>query len=242
MLDAMAQDGMIYTNMNKQILLLAMAIILVMGLASAIQELPPVKKGDCINLPQNCVTCTYNNITSIYTQGNLTYLLSGEYAMTRSGSTYNYTFCNTNTYGTYIVEGHGDISGVDTSWGGYSFEVNGSGQTVTQQQITLFIITLIVLLIFAIFWFVTSILFKHPGVKIFLMALCVATLVLIIGIISANASLYLAEFSNLANLYERYYILILTLAGAGLLGIIVWFIYYSVSLFNKTRGRSPEDD
>lgn len=218
------------------------AMILMIGLVGAVTELPPVKKGECVNLPQTCITCTYNNITSIYVQGNTSLLLDGEYAMTKNGYNYNYTFCDTNQYGTYIVEGHGDVDGTNTAWGGYTFEVNGSGSTVTSEQISLFIITLIILALVAAFWFITSLMFKHPGTKIFLMAMCIGTVILILGVMVSNASLYLAEFPNLASIYEKYYILILSLSGAGLLGIIVWFIYYSVILFNKSRGRTPDED
>ena len=228
--------------MPMKYLTILFAVILMIGLAGAVTELPPVKKGECLNLPQSCLSCTYNNISSIYVQGNISYILIGEYAMTKNGSNYNYTFCNTNQYGTYIVEGHGDISGVDTAWGGYTFKVNGSGSIVTSEQISLFIITLIILALVAAFWFITSMLFKHPGTKIFLMAMCIGTVILILGVMVSNASLYLAEFPNLASIYEKYYILILSLSGAGLFGIIVWFIYYAVTLFNKARGRTPDED
>lgn len=229
--------------MKLNYLIFAIALILSINLISAIDTLPTVKKGDCINIPQVCSNCTYNNISSIAVQGNTStnYLLRGEYSMEKVGITYNYTFCNTTIYGTYLIDGHGDLDGLDTNWGGISFVVNGSGQDLTSQQTTLIIILLVALLIVAIFLVFLSFIFKHPGTKIFFMALAVVTIIVFVGMINANASIYLAEFPTLINVYDNYYIVTITLSGAAMLGLIVWFIYYAFTLFNKSRGRIPDD-
>ena len=98
------------------------------------------------------------------------------------------------------------------------------------------------MLIVCAFFFILSMLFKHPGTKIFLMALSSLTLIILIGIIASNATVYLAEFPNLVAMYNQYYIMVIILAGAAMAGIILWLIYYSVKLFNGARGRTPDDD
>lgn len=228
---------------NKFTILLAIvSLMLFVGLAHATTSLPPVKQGECINLPQTCATCTYNNISVIRYPNNGSYALIGEYAMTKNGISYNFTFCNTTQFGTYFVDGYGDVNGVKTGWGGYTFDVNGSGQTINQSQIILILIGLSVLLIMAIFFFILSIMFKHPGTKIFLMALSTITLIILIGLVASNASVYLSEFANLSDMYNSYYMVMIILAGVAMLGIIIWLIYYSFTLFNKTRGTSYDED
>ena len=215
-------------------------LVILLSLGSAIDFIDPVKQGECVQLPQVCATCTYNNL-SVVQYPNGTYALRGEYVMTKIGITYNYTWCDTNTIGTYQVDGHGDLSGADTGWGGYTFKVNGSGQEIPQSQIILLFAGLGIIILVGIFFFILSMIFKHPGVKVFFMALASITAILLIGIVASNANLYLAEFPNLANIYNSYYIFIISIGGAAMLGVIIWLIYYSFTLFNKSRGRIPED-
>jgi hypothetical protein len=84
--------------------------------------------------------------------------------------------------------------------------------------------------------------FKHPGTKIFFMALSTLTLIILIGIITSNATVYLAEFQSIVAVYNQYYILIVILSGAAMLGLLVWLIAYSIKLFNKSRGRLDDED
>ena len=225
---------------NKILLSLILSIFLISFASASLPTLGFFKQGSCINLMQTCALCSYNNITSVV-YPNSTQSISGEIPMTKIGTSYNYTFCNTSTLGTYIVNGHGDDNLIDTIWN-YEFNVNGSGQEVTDHQITLIMITIIVMILVVIFFFVLALLFNHPGTKIFLMSLSALTLIVLIGIVASNASIYLAEFSGLALIYDNYYIFIIILAGTAMAGIIIWLIYYSFTLFNKVRGRTPDDD
>lgn len=65
---------------------------------------------------QTCDNCTYVNITSIYFPQEKRFLLKEETIMNKSGTLYNYTHNFINQTGTYVVTGHGDVDGVDTSW------------------------------------------------------------------------------------------------------------------------------
>jgi hypothetical protein len=217
------------------------AMIFLIGFGSAVNTLAPVKQNECINIIQTCATCTYNNISVIRYPNNGTYALNQDMVMTKSGISYNYTFCNTSQFGTYFVDGYGDLAGVKTGWGGFTFDVNGSGQTITQSQITLIIIGIVVLLILSAFFFILSFIFKHPGTKIFLMAMSTLILIVLIGLMASQFSIYLAEFAGLASFYDKFYILIVSFSSVAMVGLIVWLIWYSLKTFNKVRGRVPED-
>jgi hypothetical protein len=231
----------------KKIFSLIIGIVLMISLISlvsaGIETLPPVKQGDCINLPQIYANSTYQNITYILIQNsNLSLSKYNINAiMTKDGSFFNYTFCNTTLLGHYIVNGIGDYDGIDSAWV-YDFFVNGSGQTISPAEINLIIIGLVTLVLMAIFFFALALIFKHPGTKIFLMAMSCLTLIVLIGMVTANASLYLTQFTGIVDMYNRYYILLTVLGIVAGLGIVLWLIYYATTLFSKVRGRNVEDD
>lgn len=220
----------------KKIILLT-AFLLVLSIMNVSASLGTFALNDCVNIavPLNATSVTLTNINS--PPPNSTIVLSNQ-AMTDNGNLHNYTFCNTTNYGTYT---YGYCDNLANCYGN-SFLINGSGQDVSSSQITLIIIGLVILIIVCAFFFILSIMFKHPGTKIFLMSLSALTLIGLIGIISSNADVYLAEFPNLVNIYHTYYIVIISLAGAAMAGILLWLVYYGVTLFNKSRGRISEDD
>ncbi len=112
--------------MKKILLTLILGIFLLSFVSAQIQSLGTFKLGDDINLIQTCDNCTFNNITSVL-YPNSTQTI-GEFAMTKTGTFYNFTLSadNTTAIGTYIVNGFGDLDGIDTVWN-YNFEVTPSG-------------------------------------------------------------------------------------------------------------------
>ena len=229
---------------NNKIFLLIFAVAFILSLNFIFAETnnyAPVKVGDCINIQQTCGTCTYLNVTISYP--NSTRAINNE-PMTVDGGVWNYTFCNTTTLGRYDVNTCGDLNSIfqcneaGTLW----FIVNGSGQEINQSQVNLIIIGLVVLFIVTVFFFVLAMIFKHPGPKIFLMALCAGTLIILVGLVASNSSSYLAEFSGLSHMFNGYYVLLTILGGTALLGIVIWLIYYATTAFNKTRGRIVDDE
>jgi len=88
----------------KKIFITFMLMIILIGFVSAsYDEIGPYLQGECANLPQasDAVSC---NITAIRFPVNSTYALR-DVEMEKTGTSFNYTFCSTNTLGTYIVEG-----------------------------------------------------------------------------------------------------------------------------------------
>lgn len=116
----------------KLLIIVLLIIIALTSTASAeIQTLGTFKKGTCVELLQTCSNCTYVNISSVI-YPNSTQAL-GLVAMTKTGTKYNYTFCNANYSGIYIVNGYGDVDGVTTVYA-YDFEVNPQGIPSTEQR------------------------------------------------------------------------------------------------------------
>lgn len=216
---------------------LTLLLIFISLIPLASSSLGTFKQNDCfpIVVPSNSSTV---NLTNVNTPSpNSTIIISNK-AMTKTGNLFNYTFCNTTVLGVYT---YGYCDNIGNCFGN-EFTINGSGQEVSQSQITLIIIGLVVLLVIATFFFILSFLFRHPGTKIFLMALSTLTLIVLIGIIASNAQVYLAEFPNIVDIYSKYYIVFIALAGSAMIGLVVWFVYFTVTTFNKSRGRIPDDD
>lgn len=83
------------------------------------------KLDDCIDLIQSCADCTYINFSS-YTLPNGTRSVV-EWAGVQSGTSFTYNDCNiTNQLGTWIIDGHGDVSSTDTIFT-YTYEVTSTG-------------------------------------------------------------------------------------------------------------------
>jgi len=86
----------------------------------SVQSLGTLKKGECIDLPQTCGNCSYVNISSIQINNDL---INMNVEMTQNGVTYNYTYCDTQTLGKYIINTEGD--GVPSP---YEFKVTTTGR------------------------------------------------------------------------------------------------------------------
>lgn len=109
--------------MKKQLIFLFMLFLLIGFVSSEQQSLPAQKRGTCVNILQTCDNCTYVNLTTVNYPTQI-YTL-GKY-MQKNGENYNYTFCNTNEIGTYIITTCGDVNGIKTCVD-YDFEVTPNG-------------------------------------------------------------------------------------------------------------------
>ena len=120
-------------------------VLMFVSFASAeIQTLGIFKQGDDVDLVQTCASCTYNNITSVISPNSTEVI--GNFPMTKTGSVYKFTLGSDNTtqFGTYIVNGIGDLDGADTIWS-YDFKVNYRGAEVTSSQSILYVVLFMVL-------------------------------------------------------------------------------------------------
>ncbi|KKN27024.1 hypothetical protein LCGC14_0868750 [marine sediment metagenome] len=131
--------------MKKILLALLLGMFLISLVSAEIQTLGTFPQGEEINLIQTCANCTFNNITSVI--GSDSQQIIGNFPMTKTGSVYNFTLTSGNTtqLGEYIVNGIGDLDGVDTVWN-YNLFVTPNGQNFTTGKAISYIGFIIILL------------------------------------------------------------------------------------------------
>lgn len=101
------------------------------------ESLGTFKQNTCIELVQTCSNCSYVSVTSIVSPDS-TKSLSIIDNFTRTGTDYNYTFCNTTQLGKYIVNGFGDTDGIITVFA-YDFNITTTGNN-NNNTIPLFLV------------------------------------------------------------------------------------------------------
>ncbi len=157
--------------MKKILLTLIISLFLISLATAAISDLGDFKRFDCVNLPQTCPDCTYNNISRIIDSDATTVLT--EVVMTKDDTYYNYTFCNTTTLGIYTVNGYGDEGGTRNTWE-YTFYITETGkEEVSVFNNPLIIILIVLALIFLVigiktgtlwFGFISAVMFLLCGI------------------------------------------------------------------------------
>ena len=157
--------------MKKILLTLIIGLFLISLATAAISDLGDFKRFDCVDLPQTCPDCTYNNISRIIDSNAITVLT--EVIMTRDDTYYNYTFCNTTTLGKYTVNGYGNEGGALDNWE-YYFQVTETGKedvSILNNPLIIIIIALALIFIFigiktetVWFGFMSAIMFVLGGI------------------------------------------------------------------------------
>lgn len=97
----------------------------------AVETLGTFQVDRCVELLQTCANCTYVNITSVQSPDGTLYLEN--VPMTQSGFRYNYSFCNSNQTGRYVVNGVGDDDGLNDVFS-YDFYITNTGITPSDQR------------------------------------------------------------------------------------------------------------
>lgn len=118
--------------MKKHVMLTVLTLFLLALLPQIMAEqetLGTFKQDECIELIQTCSNCTQVNITNVKYPNSSVALSSVE--MEKEGTFYNYSFCNTNVVGQYIVNMVGDVDGIATVVS-YDFFINPQGFTITE--------------------------------------------------------------------------------------------------------------
>jgi len=122
----------------KKILLFLILGIFLINLVSASSifidfDLMEQEQNTCFNIPAICDNCTYMDITILYSDG--TPLIEDQSMQNVSSSYYyNYTFCDTDTLGTYMIINHYEEDGAypytDTNF--FKVTPTGYAQTIPQ--------------------------------------------------------------------------------------------------------------
>lgn len=122
----------------KKILIIGLLLMIVMPfvLAEDQDSIGTFKKGECIQLIQNC-NCSYVNFTSVYNPDMV--LLLSDVTAEKKTSDFNYTFCSTGMVGRYLVNGIGDVNGVDKVFA-YDFYITTEGLAFSNYVVLLIIL------------------------------------------------------------------------------------------------------
>lgn len=132
--------------MKNKILMLFILSIFLIGVVTA-EESGGIligKQNNCINLPQECASCSYVNLTTI-TNPDLTQS-SLQISMNKNVVSFNYTFCNTSQLGIYSYCMVGDVDGISTSVC-KPFEITSSGKQLTISSAVIYVVVLLFTLI-----------------------------------------------------------------------------------------------
>lgn len=155
-------EHLLVFKMKKLILFLLVGVFLISFASAQIQSLGTFKLEQDINLIQTCDNCTFNNITSVL-YPNSTQTI-GESEMTKTGTIYNFTLSSDRVteIGTYIVNGFGDLDGIDTVWS-YTFKITPNGQDFTTGKAISYIGFIVILLFTFLLtiWGASQVRWKH---------------------------------------------------------------------------------
>jgi len=202
------------------------------------------KQGNCIELPQECASCSYVTLTSIQYPN-----MSREYidtTMTKQGTSFNYSFCKTNDLGTYSYCVVGDVDGIETV-ACKDFEITYLGKILSSAKAMmsmgfLFLLVLIFFLNFvAIGFFPKRNQTDEEGrilsityLKYFRNVLWMIGYFLFIGIIYIASNLAYG-FLDEVLLANTLFMIFKVAFGLAPLVIIVWLIWIFVSMFHDKQ-------
>jgi len=222
--------------MNKILLTLILGVFLISFASAEIQTLGTFPVNEEINLIQICSNCTFNNITYIFLPDST--LINFNIQMTKDGTFYNYTLNSGNVtqLGEYIINGIGDLDGVDTDWNYNLFVTTSGAERINEGEgFTLFSIILI-LIMTIIFFIIATIFVNNFAFKVFFGSLSVLLLISTIGFGVTIMQQNFGAFSNLVSGYSLFFRLFMILLGAAGIGLIFFLVVFSLKMFNRSRG------
>jgi len=98
--------------MVNKILLSAISLLILINFSSAVGDIGTVKQFDCIDIYNECPTCSYIHLTAIKYPNVTTTTM--DITMTKTGNNYEYQFCDTGVIGDYSYTTCGDKNGHET--------------------------------------------------------------------------------------------------------------------------------
>ena len=225
-----------YTHLKRQgkeifIFMVFISAILMLNFASAQSpSLGTVRQGECVNLVQSCSSCTTNVISTVL-YPNSSVAVSTLTMSTTDSIYYNYTFCNTTTLGQYIVNGYGDVDGIDTNWV-YDFWVTPNGTITSSSQglLSIGVLFSIVLLMIFFGWLAFRFIEKDStfaiGLFFLVMSLILSLYSLFLGYVLSRDYL----FTSISSVQEGVFISALL----GLTGIMfIGFVFLIIAVIKE---------
>lgn len=227
----------------EKLFICGILILLVLPLINA-ESLGVYKQNNCVSLIQTCSDCTFVNISSVLYPNSTKAL--GEVTMTKTGTFYNYSFCDASTLGVYNVNGHGNENSIDTVWA-YDFEITATGTSLSTGQSIIYFIFLVasILIFFISLYYAIKIQWQHQKdeegyvigindlrwVKIFCIVICYLVLMSIMGLMRGITANFVPEI-GVSGLFEWLYWIML----AGVFPIIVCgFTFALINFLNNKK-------
>lgn len=211
-------------NKLNIVLSLIFVFVIMSSFVGAVETTIGTKKlNDCIDLIQTCADCSYVNFTS-YTRPNGTRTIIEAIGIKNSVS-FTYNNCNiTDQLGTWIVDGHGDVSGTDTVFS-YTYEVTTTGNPTPDGMPMFQMGVLIIIFATACFLLYLSTSMEEVGFKIFFL---ITSLVFLMAtmlsayMISADGNVSVATNTT-------------TLALVSVLGAILFIIFIYIMIIQTVK-------
>jgi len=232
------------------IIAIIFTFIMVMGLASAAQnlelgELPNgIKKDSCVTLKQYCSNCSFVNITSMAFPNGSTIALN--YRTEKlGGDTYiNNSFCNTSQLGSYVYGTLGDPDGIITNQP-VSFVVTplGNIQSISQGigGIAPIAIVLFLTFLFGVLTYVFSHNEDYKGLSYLFFGLMAINILvsLHLGYVYTRD---VAVLENTSNTMLRIYTIIMYIFVTTLfVGLVFWFLKILTSWKDAIKEKQGND-
>lgn len=216
----------------------ALFILAMLSLATASEtEIGTKKLDDCIDLIQSCADCTYINFSS-YTMPNGTRNVV-EWESIKNGVTFTYNDCNlTNQLGEWIIDGHGNLDGVDTVFT-YKYEVTENGKPIPAGMPTFQMGVMIIIFAIGCFLLFLSGQFNEVAFKIFFLILS------IIFLVATMLTAYMiASDGNVSSQINTTILSLVYVLGSILIILFIYFLIRltvnALDLYNIKRGHAWE--
>ena len=211
---------------NRNIYLVLVLTLLLINLSSA--SLGSFKQNECVNI-RTILNTTAVNISTI--SSSTTLYISNE-AMTKSGLTFNYTFCNTSDPGTYIYDyfdTEGNVYVNDFTITPSGFEINSG------QSIGLFGSLILIILIGLMFFFIGS-KSENKILKMFFYVFSIIIFVVSILYTVIIIQQTLFGFESILTGIESFWFVMKMLLSAGIVVSIVVIFLIMLKLWRIKRG------
>lgn len=220
--------------MEKKIIYLILFLLAIPLALSQMPSLGTFEAGECMSLIQTCSNCTYVNITSVFNPNGE--VIIGESSMTKSGNSYNYTFCDTDLIGKYIYWAVGNPDGEESNPSSVTFEITKTGQEFKDSFTIPVILPTILMLIVSAFSLFLAFKINLPSVK--------TLLIIFSGVILLFAVMYnlnvvndvLSGFESITGGYVLFYKLITILTWVVFLILTVYSLFMAVNYLKSRKG------
>lgn len=216
----------------KIFLIISMEILL-LGIVSA--GLSPVQQEECKNIITNSNSSAIN-ITEITSPSPNSEIIIRNVPMTKVGSSFNYTFCNTTKVGVYDY-GYCDFEGNCYS---NDFEVTESGSNLTTAKGMIYIASILSMLFVAILFFLIS---SHVegGLKFGFIACSLISALITILYSSVTLSQTLGGFAKIVGGYSIFLYAFISIFIVILIFVFISLTKSAVEAFLIKRGRKGEE-